>query len=146
MSRCQASVTIGGTTKPIEVLFSTGAAVSYISEGAAAHLRLPVIIEDTPTTLKGATGEELTCRHTASIDLTLGTFQHVVDNVEVVPGSLPYLVLGSDWFRRYDPRVSWREGTFVITSDRGVKHTIETKSNFDSTTTTLHSVEAVDRI
>lgn len=97
MSRCQASIQVGKTTKPIEVLFSSGAQNWYISELVAVNLKLPIVVEETPTTIESASGQTSNRTKTASINLALDTFQHVV-NVVVVPGGLPYLVLGREWF------------------------------------------------
>lgn len=125
MASCQASIVVGRNTKPIQVLFSSGSEVSYISEDAAAQLRFPVFIEAIPTVLKGTAGERVTCTHTALIDLDLQGFRHTVE-VYIASSRLPYLVLGADWFHEHNPRMSFRAQTITITSDNGVQYTAQT--------------------
>ena len=124
MARCRASILIDQTTKPIEVLFSSGSQISYINKAKATDLKIPLTVEDTITTIQDIAGRESTCTQTASINLDLGTFQHVV-KVIVLPGDLPYLVLGRDWFQRCKPNIDFRENTISITGDGGAKHTIQ---------------------
>lgn len=145
MSRCQASVRVGQTTKPIEVVFSSGAEVSYISNIAANGLGLLLTTEDTPTTLQGIIlGPEFTCTQATSIDLVLGTFRHVI-NVLVMPGSLPYLVLGMDWFQKYNPRFDYHENIILITGNRRDEHSIQMKKNTDSEKLFVPAVRVVSR-
>lgn len=121
--------------EPIEVLFSNGAAVSYISEQAAIKLGLCMTVASDPITLKTLirNASPMTCTHTVSIDLVLGSFRHVVI-AQIVPGNRSDLVLGMDWFRKYNPDIHFRDMKVLITGSNGVKHSIQMKERDGSDT------------
>lgn len=129
MARCRGSVLVGQIAKPTDVFFSSNPQISYINDLKAADLGLPLKIEDTTTTIRGVLGGTSDSTRTASIKLVLGIFQHIVKAI-VLPGSLPYLVLGADWFRRYNPMIRFRENTMTIM----VPHTIQMEDEDEAST------------
>lgn len=123
MARCQASILVNQTVKPIEVLFSSGSGTSYIFDGTVADLGLSPKQGDVTLTVKDVTGKTYTSSQFASIDLVLGSFRHVHTALILPSGNSPYLVLGMDWLKIHGPQFDYGRNTMSIT----VQHTIQMK-------------------
>lgn len=141
MARCRASVIIGQTLKPTEVIFSNSSDISYISEIKAAELGVSLEEDAFITTIKGAAGGTSTCTKSASIDLILDTSRHDVRAL-IVPGDLPYLVLGGDWFVKHHPV---RFGSKMESVSITVDHTIRLLDQDPSRQLLLPTVSVVNR-
>lgn len=110
---CQASVVADGISKPIKIVFASGAQISNIGETLATGLALPMFNETVAKTASLINGDEVSCLRFTSSKVVMGGFEDQIRAI-VLPGDSPYLVLGMDWFRRHNPVWDFAEGTITI--------------------------------
>lgn len=125
MATLNGLITIDHTCKPVELLFTSSAEISYISEDSAAHLSLPLFDTDKVTVFSMFTGQFEATKNTY-VDLTIGSFRHRTKFL-VVPGWFKLLVLGLDWAELHNPHIDSRRFALMITINERTRLALKMK-------------------